>query len=136
VGAWGELAFDNDDACDWAFGLDKVADLSLVASAFTEVEAAGQGRNLEPGPACEALAACEVLARLKGRPGYVNAYTENVDRWVATHRINPPPDLVSRGNAAIDRILGDDSELRELWAESGDEDWLAAVADLRSRLTA
>ncbi len=133
MGAWGALAFDNDEANDWAYDLEDAFDLSMVAKAFAEVE---RGGYLESSTASEALAACEVLARLKGRPGYTNAYTDKVDRWVATHQIDPPVDLVNRGNAAIDRILGDDSELRELWAESGDEDWLAAVADLRSRLTA
>ena len=133
MGAWGALAFNNDEANDWAYDLEDAADLSIVAKAFAEVE---RGGYVESPTASEALAACEVLARLKGRPGYANAYTEKVDKWVAAHRINPPPELVSRGNAAIDRVLGDDSELRELWAEAGDQDWLAAVADLRARLMA
>src|SRR5579859_3768346 len=133
MGAWGALAFDNDEANDWAYDLDDATDLSIVAKAFAEVE---RGGYVEAPTASEALAACEVLARLKGRPGYTNAYTEKVDKWVAAHSMTPPPDLVSRGNAAIDRILGDDSELRELWADAGDEDWLAGVADLRARLTA
>jgi hypothetical protein len=134
MGAWGVLAFDNDDANDWAYGLDDVSDLSLVESAFAEVESAGAG-YLEPGPACDALAACEVLARLRGRPGYTNAYTEKVDRWVAAHRIDPPSGLVNRGEAVIARILGPESELRELWEESGDEEWRTAVEDLRLRMS-
>jgi hypothetical protein len=132
LGAWGALAFDTDEANDWAYDLEDATDLSIVAKAFAEVE---RGGYLESGTGSEALAACEVLARLKGKPGYTNAYTEKVDKWFAAHRISPPPELVSRGNAAIDRVLGDESELRELWADAGEEDWLAAVADLRSRLT-
>jgi hypothetical protein len=128
------LAFDNDDANDWAYGLDGVSDLSLVESAFAEVESASDG-NLEPGPACNALAACEVLARLRGRPGYTNAYTEKVDRWVAAHQVEPPSRLIARGGAAIVRILGPDSELREVWEEVGDEEWRAAVEDLRNRMS-
>jgi hypothetical protein len=134
VGAWGVLAFDNDDANDWAYGLDDVSDLSLVESAFAEVESSG-ARNLEPGEACNALAACEVIARLRGRPGYANAYTEKVDRWVAAHRIEPPGGLVTRGEAVIARILGPESELREVWEEVGDEEWRAAVEDLRIRMS-
>jgi hypothetical protein len=61
------------------FDLDQVSDLSLVESAIHEVEGAGS-QYLDQGIACNALAACEVLARLRGRPGYTNAYTENVDR--------------------------------------------------------
>jgi hypothetical protein len=133
MGAWGVLAFDNDDANDWAYGLDGVSDLSLLESAFAEVESAGTG-YLEQGVACNALAACEVLARLRGRPGYTNSYTEKVDRWVAAHRIEPPAGLATRGEAVIARILGPASELREVWEEAGDEEWRAAVEDLRNRM--
>lgn len=134
MGAWGALAFDNDDENDWAYGLDGVSDLSLVESAFGQVVAAGSG-YLEQGSACEALAACEVLARLRGQPGYTNAYTANVDRWVAAHHIDPPSGLISRGDAVIVRILGPESELRELWEDAGDEEWRAGVDDLRSRMS-
>ena len=128
------LAFDNDDANDWAYDLDGVSDLSLVESAFEQVEAVGSA-YLEQGLACNALAACEVLARLRGRPGYTNAYSEKVDRWVAAHRIDPPPALIARGEAVIARILGPESELRELWEEAGDHEWRAAVDDLQSRMS-
>jgi hypothetical protein len=134
VGAWGVLAFDNDDANDWAYGLDGVSDLSLVESAFEQVEASGSS-YLELGPACAALAACEVLARLRGRPGYTNAYTDLVDKWVAAHQVDPPSGLIARGEAAIVRILGPSSELRELWEDAGDQDWRAAVDDLRGRMS-
>ncbi len=133
MGAWGALAFDNDDANDWAYGLEEVNDLSYVNAAFQEVESS-RGGYLEQGVACNALAACEVLARLGARPGYTNAYTEKVDLWVAAHKITPPAETIRRGLAAMDRILGDDSELRELWEEAGDAEWRAAVADLRARL--
>jgi len=134
VGAWGVLAFDNDDANDWAYDLDGVSDLSLVKSAFEQMEAVGSG-YLEQGLACNALAACEVLARLRGRPGYTNAYTDKVDKWVAAHQIDPPMGLITRGEAAVVRILGPESELRELWEEAGDQEWRAAVGDLRTRMT-
>ena len=134
MGAWGVLAFDNDDSNDWAYDLDGVSDLSLVKSAFKQIEALRSG-YLEQGLACNALAACEVLARLRGRPGYTNAYTDKVDQWVATHQIDPPMGLLARGEAAVVRILGPESELRELWEEAGDQEWRAAVGDLRTRMT-
>jgi Domain of unknown function (DUF4259) len=134
MGAWGVLAFDNDDANDWAYGLDGVSDLSLVESAFAEVESAGAG-YLEQGAACNALAACEVIARLRERPGYTNSYSEKVDRWVTAHRIEPPGGLVIRGGAVIARILGPESELREVWEDAGDEEWRAALEDLRNRMS-
>lgn len=128
------LAFDNDQANDWAYDLEDKADPGLVESAFMKVENA-RSDYLEQDPACEALAACEVLARLRGRPGYTNAYTEKVDRWVAAHPLTPSPELIARANVAIDRIMAPDSELAELWEEAGADDWRAAVEDLRARLT-
>jgi uncharacterized protein DUF4259 len=133
MGTWGVLAFDNDNADDWAYDLDGLDDMSLVESAFDELEAVGSA-YLDQHIACNTLAACEVIARLRGRPGYTNAYTEKVDRWVAAHRIDPAPELINRGTAAIARILGSNSELLQLWEDADAEPWRAAVADLRSRL--
>lgn len=134
MGAWGELAFDNDTACDWAYGLDDVDDLSLIVSAFDELDEAGD-EYLDQDAACNALAACEVIARLRGKSGYNNSYTEGVDKWVAAHKIQPSPALIKRASAAIDRIMADESELRDLWDESPESSkWREAVDDLRKRL--
>ena len=137
MGAWGYLAFDNDTTNDWADNLDTVDNLSLVESAFDEIEDVGD-EYLDADIASEALGACEVIARLLGNPGYTNTYTEKVDLWVAIHQIKPSTELVNRASAAIDRILSDNSELREL-VEEGDEgdknnDWHKVMDDLRKRL--
>jgi hypothetical protein len=134
MGAWGHLAFDNDSANDWAYGLDVVADLSLVEAAFDELEEVGDD-YLDQDIACAALAACEVLARCRGNPGYTNAYTKKVDTWVAEHRPLPSAALVKRALASLDRLLGERSELRELWAGLVGEGWRASIEDLRQRLS-
>ena len=131
MGAWGELAFDNDTANDWAYGLEDLDDLSLVESALSELEEVGD-EYLDQDIACSVLAACEVLARLRGNHGYKNSYTKKVDAWVAAHPITPPPELVVRAHAGIDRILGDQSELRSLWENA--DGWRKTVEDLRQRL--
>jgi len=134
MGAWGHLAFDNDTANDWAYELDEVSDLSPVESAFEELEEIGDD-YVDQDVACCALAACEVLARCLGRPGYSNSYTETVDKWVAAHaEIKPTPALLSRAEKCIDRILGEDSELCQLWEESDAAEWRAGVEDLRKRV--
>jgi uncharacterized protein DUF4259 len=134
MGAWGELAFDNDTANDWACGLSEVDDLSLVESALVELEDVGR-EYLDQDIACNALAACEVLARLLGNFGYRNAYTEKVDSWVAAHPTKPTPTLLIRARNAIDRVLGEESELRELWEENDDDSWRRNLEDLQRRLT-
>jgi hypothetical protein len=134
MGAWGVLAYDNDDANDWAYELEAVNDLSLIESALAAVEAADG--YLDASEACNALAACEVLARLRGNSGYQNAYTEKVDLWVQQHPLQPSAELLARASSVMDRILADDSELREIWEESDATEWLASMADLRARMTA
>jgi hypothetical protein len=134
MSAWGHRAFDNDTANDWAYGLEDTSDLSLVESAFDDLESIGDA-YLEEEIACNALAACEVLARCNGNAGYRDAYTETVDAWVAQHSPKPAPSLLNRASLAIRRVLGDNSALRELWEEGGDgEQWREAVADLSARL--
>jgi hypothetical protein len=137
MGAWGVLAFDNDSANDWAHELEHADDLTLVESALDEV-LSSEGDFVESDAACNALAACEVLARLRGHPGYTNSYTETVDKWVAAHRkqIVPTEDVLVRASVAIDRVVGEGSELRELWEEADGDEWRDAVEDLRRRLRA
>ncbi|MGZ3426454.1 MAG: DUF4259 domain-containing protein [Polyangia bacterium] len=136
MGAWGLLAFDNDDACDWAFGLEEATDLSLVESTLDEVADAGD-EYLDSVAAANALAACEVVVRCLGNPGYQNAYTKNVDEWVARRKLTPSAALLKRAEAAIERILGDRSELRQLFDEADQGPaWRASVEDLRRRLRA
>jgi uncharacterized protein DUF4259/immunity protein 26 of polymorphic toxin system len=131
MGAWGVRAFDNDTANDWGSGLQGVDDLSLVESAFSDLESSNPQNTREP-IACRALAACEVLARLLGNPGYNNSYTRKMDRWAADHPLIPPPDLLLRAESAIQLILGEGSELCQLWG--GSEEWREAVEDLRRRM--
>jgi len=135
MGAWGTGTFDNDTAGDWAYGLEDRTDLSLVHETLLTVSSGDC--YLDADDACEALAACEVVARLKGNTGTRDAYTETVDTWVAAHPQPVPPDLVRLATAAIDRILGENSELAELWAETESAaEWRTAVEDLRRRVAA
>jgi hypothetical protein len=134
MGAWGVGTFDNDTACDWASDLECTEDLSLVRQSISSVLAVGSA-YLDADVACQALAACEVIARMKGNWGPRDAYTEQVDSWVESHHVALPPGLIEVAVSAIDRVLDQPSELLELWDESGDrEDWLDSIRDLRNRV--
>jgi hypothetical protein len=135
MGAWSADTFGNDTACDWSYGLEKVTDLSLVRQAFEGVLSIADD-YLDSDIACEGLAACEVVARLKGNWGLRNPYSEPVDKWVETHKIKLPENLVQSALAVIDRILAPPSELLELWEEGDASEWRAAVDDLRERVRA
>ena len=134
MGAWGVDTFHNDIAADWKYGLESTDDLKYVRETLARVLSIGDD-YLDADEACEGLAACEVIARLKGNWGLRDSYSESLDAWVEQHPQVPPSDLVDLALRVIDRITTEPSELRELWGESDDYDaWVAAVANLRDRV--
>jgi hypothetical protein len=136
MGTWSVDPFGNDDAADWAHELEDAEDLSPIQEAIDAVLAVGDA-YLEASEASIALAAIEVLARLGGSPGEKSAYTDVVDKWISSTGLKPTVELLDKAQAAIVRILAEDSELKELWEESDEFDsWLASVDDLRARVGA
>jgi len=135
MGAWSHEPFGNDTANDWAYGLDDVKDFSLVASAIKSVLDNGD-EYLDSDLATEAIAAAEVLAKALGRGTQSDAYTEKVDVWLKKVSAKPSPKLLSDAGIALARILGEDSELNELWEESDEfTEWKSSVAALQSALS-
>jgi len=134
MGAWSADSYGNDTACDWAYGLDGMSDLDYVRQTIQTILNTAPGAYLEGDQAEEAIAAIEVIARLKGNYGVSDAYTEEIDNWVKDHPQQPPADLVAAAVQALDRILTAPSELMELWEESdGFEAWRESVLDLKQR---
>ncbi len=128
MGTWDATPFGNDDANDWAYGLDDVDDLSLIEAAF---DAVSEGYIESFEGAC-AIAAAEVLAWLVGRPGGRNAYTDKVAIWCEAHPIEVPNALIERAVRSLQRVLSPDSELAELW--DGQAEWLGEVEGVMGRL--
>lgn len=133
MGAWSTDSFGNDDACDWAYDLEEVSDLSLVRETIQRVADAGE-ECIEAPDAAEAIAAIEIIARLKGNFGTRDSHTEPADNWVKAHPQPTPQDLINLATQALDRILRPPSELLDLWQESEDFDgWKSSVLDLKNR---
>ena len=83
-----------------------------------------------------ALAAIEVLARLGGKPGEHNAYTEVADKWIAETQIKPSIELIDgrpgRHHAHPGGQVGTPAEL---WRDSDEyDDWVASVNSLLARI--
>jgi hypothetical protein len=132
MGTWSHEPFGNDTASDWAYGLEEQKDFSLVAQAIQAVLDNGAD-YLDSDLAVEAVAAAEVLAKALGRGTQADAYTEEVDVWVKSIGAKPSAELLSKANAALARIVGPDSELRELWEESDDfAAWESSIKALQS----
>ena len=135
MGAWGAGNFDNDTANDWAADFVEGGDLSFVREVLEKVAATTAQEHLQERVSCHALAACEVIARLKGNWGTRNSFSKKVDDWVQANPTEPSRDLVQLALRAIDRIVTAPSELMELWDEGRKgPDWRATLADLRERV--
>ncbi|HSX64726.1 MAG TPA: DUF4259 domain-containing protein [Pseudoxanthomonas sp.] len=133
MGCWAIGSSGNDSAADWLGDLTATSDLSLVRATIARVLTADG--YLDSPDATDALAAIEVLAAALGRPTAEAANQPELLEWIAQVKPSPEAKLVSDAQQAIDRILGLDSELRELWEDTEDfGDWQAEVRDLRSRL--
>lgn len=135
MGTWALHSFGNDDAADLVADVIEQDSLSPAQEAIGRVvDAAGY---LEAPDAQMGIAACEVVATVLGRPCPAAQEEEELMAWVA--RANPSPDskIISQAIQAIDRVLGPNSELRELWEESPEfGDWQSDVGGLRARLQA
>jgi len=134
MGAWDTGVFDNDSAADWAHVLDGGGVRHIHE---TLLRAAEGGEFLDADEGAEALAAAETVARLLGGAWVESPYSAGVDEWVARQSGTVPDELRAVAIAAVNRTLGEGSELLDLWEESGDgplADWRRVAADLLERL--
>lgn len=136
MGTWTVQTYGNDYALDWAQDLQEAGNLEPIESTLDY--ALGDG-ELEAPFGAEALAAIDVLARLQGNRGEIEAgaeaVTDAIDRWVAQRKQKVSPALAGKALRALERILGEHSELRELWQDSEHyAEWRAAVLALKARL--
>ena len=127
--------FDVDAACDWVKNVQNTTDLSCVRDALNAVHEVGD-RYLDSDEAYRALAASEVIARLKGNWGKRNSNTKAIDKWVTSYPQAVPAELVQSSFRVLDRVREVQSEVMDEWAESGDwDEWLALVSDLQRRVS-
>jgi Domain of unknown function (DUF4259) len=134
MGTWSCEPFGNDAAGDWAFGLDEAKDLSYIEAALDAVLEQDKDDELESTDAEEAIAACEVLAKLLGKGTQSDGYTQGVDAWVASLKLKPDSALLKKAQKALKRVTGKNSELRELWEEEGADDWKESIKAMRAAL--
>lgn len=129
MGAWGPGSFENDDAADFVYELEEADGSKILARALKKA-LGDEEPDVEAGS--RAIAAAEVVAGLKGAPRA--ELPPEVEDWIAAHQGRHEKDLSPLALRAVDRVRSD-SELQDVWAESGDEGWQAALADLERRLS-
>jgi len=124
MGAWGLGPFDNDTAADWAADLDDASSAerpALIREALTAALEADE--YLDADDASIAVAAAAVVAALQdGGPALDEGYGPTVGS------LHLEPELRGLAARAVARVLGEESEWRELWEEAGQ------LEDARSEL--
>lgn len=134
MGTWSHESFGNDTANDWAYELEDGTDFSVIEAALQVALDEGD-EYLDADLAMEAIAAVEVIAKRLGKGTQSDVYTEKVDQWLETISEQPSDDLLSLAKRVLERIVADDSELKELWLESDEyELWLGSIQQLKDAL--
>lgn len=134
MGTWSHESFGNDTANDWAYELEDATDFSVIEAALQVALDEGD-EYLDADLAMEAIAAVEVIAKRLGKGTQSDVYTEKVDQWLETISEQPSDGLLSLEKRVLERIVADDSELKELWLESDEyELWLGNIQQLKDAL--
>ncbi|MFF5972353.1 DUF4259 domain-containing protein [Streptomyces sp. NPDC012769] len=132
MGTWDIGPFDNDTAADFSYTVDEAPAerrAEVLLAAFRAVTETGAD-YLDADLGAEAVAAAAlVAAQCPGGEPVTTAYGPDEPLPAL------PPSLRPAAIAALDRVLGKDSELLELWSEGGEAGpWQAGVERLRAVL--
>ncbi|MDM8536933.1 DUF4259 domain-containing protein [Desulfobacterales bacterium HSG17] len=130
MGAWGIGIFENDDSCDWLYDLEKSTDLLVIESALNHSDA----DYIEAPEGCCILAAAEIIIALQGNAK--EGLPENAASWVSQNSsLMDTSHLNIKAIQAIDKVLSDVSELKELWEETDDfKSWVEDVEKIKAAL--
>lgn len=131
MGTWGMGSFENDAASDWAYDLVERNSPAFLAETLQQSEV----EYLE-GPEGESMvAASEVVLALSGAGS--RALPEELQDWVGSRSDIAAGSFRNICLAALDRVLGEKSELLDLWTEAGGDDydaWRSNVESLQQRI--
>jgi hypothetical protein len=139
VGAWGEGAFDNDTAADWSWefeNTDLTAGLRLVTGALSAAAQADAAAYLDADDGTRAVAAAELVASINGQPIAESSYNDTARRWIARVHPGSDPSLTNLARQAVFRVTTENSELAQLWDDTGSSSWRSAMSELQDKLDA
>lgn len=129
MGTWGTGSFENDHAADFMIDVLDSGDLSLLRDVLDNVLTSTE--YVEAPDAELAIVAAEIVAAARGRASLAAQQEEGLADWLARIRPHIDGDLLRQCRDALARILGDHSELRELWEETDSAHaWRATLVEL------
>ena len=129
-----EIAGLGVEAQDLARGVGIGAIGSRTAWDEALADALEDGEEIDHDTAVIAVAAAEVVAHGLGHATQRDAYTEEVDSFIARAG-RPTEDTVALAIAALVAACGPGSELAADWAGTGDPGWDESIEHLRAALS-
>ena len=130
MGTWDVGPFDNDAAADWCGDLADATPADRPGRIRDALTAATGDEYLDQDVAAAAIAAAAIVAaQLPGGSPIDSSYAP--DFLLEGGAIEVPPDIPPLALSALDRVVDDDSEWRELW-EDAPESYQGALEVLRS----
>lgn len=130
AGAWGPGSFDNDDAIDWIAQCTQSNGAEAITAAL---QVASKPGLIDAADGAMAIAAAEVVAAAKGRPGKTLPPALRI--WIKRQSTATIVKLAPVARKALANIKEPTvSELGQLWGESPGAGWAQAVTELDLRL--
>jgi hypothetical protein len=132
MGAWGAKTFENDSALDWVAELEAEGTPALRRILRTVAET-DEREYLDLDDGAPAIAAAEIVAAARGKGR--DRIPSDLIAWLDENADEIAMDDLVLASRAIERVLGANSELRDLWDEAGaDTAWHSDVSELRRRV--
>ncbi|MFF2957772.1 DUF4259 domain-containing protein [Streptomyces sp. NPDC057963] len=129
MGTWDIGHFDNDTAADFSGRIDDTPEAGREAVIRNALTLAIGATYLESDEGGIAVAAAALVAsQCPGGEPVTTAYGPDKPLPVLATDLRP---LAVK---ALDAVLGENSELRELWDDAGDKEWAPGITRLREVL--
>lgn len=133
MGAWGSGIYENDEALDFieelkessdAYGLMEKTLQEVYASDYIEVDAGGAG-----------LVVADIIVSVLNH-STTEIENEDLQDWLETNKSLEVQSLKELALLALEKILGEESELNQLWEENEEEypTWREQVENLARNL--
>jgi hypothetical protein len=135
MGAWGSSVFSDDTALDCLEAVvSSKAPLKHMREAF---DAALRAKYLEYTEAQSVIVSAALMDSLLNGTDH-GGDEESLDSWLARNAKLDVSSLKPLAVTALARVLGEGSELRELWEENVDEypKWRGGIEAISGRLNA
>ncbi|MFD4761289.1 DUF4259 domain-containing protein [Streptomyces sp. NPDC058439] len=131
MGTWDTGHFDSDSAADFSGAIDDASEPEREAVIRNALTDAIEAEYLDSDEGAPAVAAAALVAsQCPGGEPVTTAYGPDKPLPVLATDLRP---LAVK---ALDAVLGENSELRELWDDAGDKEWAPGIARLREVLVA